>query len=80
MSLTVGKLKEILKDLPDDIPVVQESVNCEMRGAITQKSKYSIAIRKYRKERASFRDGFDGTRYTSEIYVMDEEGEKMLHM
>jgi hypothetical protein len=81
MPLTVGKLKELIKDLSDDTVVVSRDDNYELRGAITELSTYSVQLKKFRKETRWFRDDFDGTNYPSDVYVPDKEnGKEMLYI
>lgn len=81
MGLTVGKLKELIKDLSDDTAVVSRDSNYELKGAITDMSAYRIKVRKFRKEKRGFRDDFDGTSYQCDVYVPDEEnGKEMLYI
>ena len=78
MQLTIKKLKELINDLPDDTMVVSRSDNYEMGNAIVPKSDYGIHVKKYKKEKKTFRDDFDGTVYQSAVFVEDESGEVML--
>lgn len=80
MALTVGELKEMLKDMPDDTPIVKRDSNFELRGAITQASKYDLSIQSYRSERQTFMDAFDGTAYQHEVFIMDDENGKPMLM
>ena len=73
MPLTIGDLKDILKDLPDETPVVALDDNFELGGAVTDVSAYHIGIKKYRKESRRFTDAFDGTTYRKESYIEDNE-------
>lgn len=81
MQLTVGKLRELTKDLPDSTVVVSRDDNYELRGAITELSDSRARVRKFRKKTEWFRDDFDGTNYSCEVYVHDEEnGTEMLYI
>lgn len=79
MKLTVGRLKELIKNLPDDTPVVSRDNNYELHGAITEMSDYGVSVKKFSKEKQWFRDDFDGTPYSHDVFVQDEEkGKEML--
>lgn len=81
MPLTIGKLKELIKDLSDDTVVVSRDDNYELKGSITEKSAYGIEVKKFKKEQRWFKDDFDGTNYPCDVFVRDdEEGEEMLYI
>lgn len=75
--LTVGKLKKILEKYDDDIKIVTISSNYEMRGSIVDAGIREIRCRKERKQ---FKDDFDGTIYSSEVYCFDDNGEKAIYI
>lgn len=74
--LTLGELRELTKDMPDNTPIVSVNSNYELRGAITDVSKYAIKRQKMKKVTRYFRDDFDGTVYPHDIYVHASNDEK----
>lgn len=76
MKLTVGQLKELIKDMPDETPVISRDSNYELGGAMTQLSSYGVKIENYSLVKRHFRDDFDGTNYSKEVYQHDKENGK----
>lgn len=76
---TVGELKEFLKDLNDDMPIVKRSVNFELRGAIDIGGIY-LKVEKFKTETREFVDGFDYEKYSHDVYVSDENGIECLYL
>lgn len=75
---TVGELKEFIRDLDDNMPIVKHSNNFELRGAIV--SGIYPMVKKFRAERREFMDGFDHETYYHDIYVRDENGKECLQI
>jgi hypothetical protein len=75
--LTVGKLKKILEKYDDDVKIVTISDNYEMRGSIVDASVCEIRCRK---EMKRFKDDFDETWYSAEVYCFDDNGEKVIYI
>lgn len=75
---TVGELKEFIKDLDDNMPLVKRSDNFELRGAIDV-GIYPI-VENFKTEIKEFIDGFDYETYYHEVYVMDKEGTACLQI
>jgi hypothetical protein len=65
------ELAEILLKTPE-AEVVVTSSNFEMNREIVAIS--CVYTTKLKKEKAHFRDAFDGTNYSEDVYVPDEEG------
>lgn len=77
-TMNVGELKAIIKDMDDNVEVVARAHNFELGEAIVSARAHET---KWRKEREQFRDAFDGTNYTTEVYKPDHEnGEKVLYI
>ena len=68
---TVKELKEFLKDLPDDTPIVQFTSNMERDGYLLGASARVATMTKTKK---STWDRFDGTPYSYEIFVPSDKG------
>lgn len=75
---TVGELKEFIKDLDDNMPLVKRSDNFELRGAIDV-GIYPI-VENFKTEIREFVDGFDYETYYHEVYVRDKEGTECLQI
>lgn len=77
--MTLGELRKLTEHLSDDTLIITTSVNYELNGSMVESGK--IRLIKAGKRNKSFRDDFDGTSYTKEIYVYDdEEGEDVLYI
>ncbi|WP_141542972.1 MULTISPECIES: hypothetical protein [Bacillus cereus group] len=74
-TMNVRELKEIIKDMDDDIEVVARAHNFELGGAIVNASAHEM---KYKKEREQFVDAFDRTPYSKEVYKPDFENGKVV--
>lgn len=72
--MTVGELKERLKNIPDDLEIISYQDTMEKHGIM---KIYGIIgkVKKYRKERKETWDRFDGESYSYEVYVEDENGD-----
>lgn len=78
MGMTLGQFREMTKDMTDDTPMVSQSSNSmEMGGAVTDAY---VTIRGMEKRREHFRDAFDGTNYSSEVYHFNDDGEPVIYV
>ena len=68
---TVGELKEIIRDLPDDMLVINYVSDMEGSG---YENKNYCRIRKMEKQTEQRYDAFDYTSYTKEVYKETDEG------
>lgn len=75
---TVGELKEFIKGLNDDMPIVKRSDNFELRGAID--IGIYPRVNKFKVERKEFMDGFDYETYYHDVYISDENGIECLQI
>lgn len=69
---TVGELKDFIKNLDDNMPLVKQSDNFELHGAID--IGICPQVEKFRTETRKFMDSFDYKTYNHEIYINDENG------
>lgn len=69
---TVGELKEFIKNLDDNMPLVKRSDNFELRGAIDVGIYPRVG--NFKTEIKEFIDDFDYAIYCHEVYVRDKEG------
>ncbi len=71
-EMTVGQLKEFLNKYPNETKIISISSNYEMNN-----SKCNAIVSEIRctKEVKQFRDDFDGTIYSAQIYNYDDNGE-----
>lgn len=72
---TVGELKEVIKDLPDDMKLVMYKSNMETSGY--QNAIYA-SVEAMASETKHTWDRFDGTNYDYEVYTDSKDGEKCL--
>ena len=72
--MTVGELKERLKDVDDDMLIVSYQDNMEMSG-ILRAYPYAGVI-KVKEVKKSAWDRFDGENYTYTAYEKDKHGDK----
>lgn len=72
--MKVGKLKELLKNIPDDLEIVGYESDME-RSGIMPKS-FNGKILKVKEEKENTWDSFDGTNYTYTRYRKDPNGDK----
>lgn len=70
---TVGELREKLKDLPDDTPILITSSNPELKGSAI--NYVDVYVNKYVKKKRTFTDIFDHSSYSTEVYCLDSEGD-----
>ena len=75
---TVGELKDFIKNLDDDMPLVKRSDNFELRGAIDV--GIYPRVEKFKSEIREFMDGFDYETYYHEVYIRDENGTECLQI
>lgn len=71
--MTVGELKNILKDIPDDLEIVTFESDMEKCGIM--KAYISPRVETYRKEIKTTWDRFDGGSYIYEVFEKDENGD-----
>lgn len=76
--ITVKDLKEILNNFPDDTKIISKSDNFELRD--NKVDGVRINSYKAKKEKKTFRDGFDYEYYDKEVYVSDENGEQVIEI
>lgn len=75
--MNVGELKEIIKDLDDNMEIIHRSDNYELKDSYVSLNKYSIRpVDGYKREIQTFRDDFDGECYQTPVYVYDKENGK----
>ena len=72
--MTVGELKEKLKDVPDDLLIVEYHHDMEKEGIMEACPICEIMRAKERKMQTY--DSFDYTDYTYTVYERDTEGDK----
>lgn len=70
--MTLGELKELTKHMSDDTLLIAVDSNYELRGAYTDTH---AKIARCKKVRQSFRDDFDGTHYSTEVYEYTQDGD-----
>lgn len=75
---TVGELKEFIKKLDDNMPLVKRSNNFELRGEIDL--GVSLSVEKFKIECKEFMDGFDYEIYHHNVYVHDNNGQECLQI
>lgn len=68
---TVGELKEFIKDLPDDMLLVNYKRDMEKRG---YQNKMFCNVANMKKETIATFDAFDGIPYNYEVFIESEEG------
>ena len=75
MFNTVGELKQFIKDLPDDMPLVSYKSNMERSGYM-QSVHVDVVPMKMEVDTAT--DAFDDITYRYEKFIRHPEGEKVL--
>lgn len=70
---TVGELRNHIKDLPDDTPVLSLTSNTMEIGQ-EYVTGVSINVEKYVPEKISCYDAFDGMDYTTTVYRENKSG------
>lgn len=71
MIKTVGELKEFIKNLPNDMLLVNYQRDMEKRG---YRNEISCMVDNMKKEKRQTWDSFDYTPYSYEIFVESENG------
>lgn len=72
---TAGELKEFLKDIPDDTPIVQYESNMERSGYFNR-CFVDVALMSVTTRQAV--DAFDGIHYSYEVYEKDSNGQPVV--
>ncbi len=75
---TVGELKEFIKDLDDEMPIIKHSDNFELHGAMD--IGIYPRVGKFKTETRQFVDGFDYETYYHDVYVNDKNGIECLQI
>lgn len=77
--LTFKELKEFVEknNIDENTPIIVTSSNIEMRRNMVDAHVMTLNVSK---QSQNFVDEFDGTRYTSKVYVMDDNGEKCIYI
>lgn len=70
--MTIGELKEKLKNIPDDLEVVAYQSDMERYGIMS--AYISPEIKKYNATTRNGYDSFDGCSYTYEVFEENENG------
>ena len=70
--MNLGQFRELTKDMDDSVDIITVTSNFEIGHNLV---KARASIDKYREEKQQFRDSFDGTRYSSTVYRLDDDGE-----
>ena len=71
MFKTVGELKEFIKDLPDDMLLVNYESNLETSGYM---NRLSCDVVNMKKETKYSWDRFDETEYSYEVFDITKDG------
>lgn len=69
--MTVGELRDVIRDLPDDTPVIGYQSDMERSGyqkAVSARSTHMVS-----EERETY-DAFDYTPYTYEVFTLSKDG------
>ena len=69
--MTVGELRDVIRDLPDDTPVIGYQSDMERSGyqkAVSARSTHMVS-----EERETY-DAFDYTPYTYEVFTPSKDG------
>lgn len=75
MFSTVGELKQFIKNLPDDMPLVSYKSTMEYSGYM---QRVHVDVMPMKLEVATATDAFDGITYRYEKFIHHPEGEKVL--
>lgn len=73
--MKVRELKKLLEKYDDEVEIITSSSNYELNG---NRVKARIIETKCSLQEKNFRDDFDGTRYTKQVYTSDENGQIVL--
>lgn len=74
--MDLGEFRKITKDLPDTTEFITVSDNYEMGHVWVKAGRVSVV--KVKPEKRHFRDDFDGTPYSADVYVPSDDGVDML--
>ena len=74
--MKLGELRKLTEHLGDDVEIITTSDNYELNHAWVESR--GIRIVKVSKENKTFRDDFDGTSYSKEVFFPDENGKEVL--
>lgn len=74
--MKLGELRKLTAHLGDDVEIITSSDNYELRNSWVE--SYGIRLVKVSKVTEDFRDDFDGTNYSKEVFVPDENGIEVL--
>lgn len=74
---TVGELKEFIKDLPDNTPIVNYEIDLEKSGYF---NSTGFSLEKMQQVTRQTWDRFDGTDYTYEAYERSDDGIECLRI
>lgn len=72
---TVGELREILQNLPNDMPLLSYQSDMEKSGYVNK--VYIDALNMAIKEKKTY-DAFDYTPYSYEVYAPSAQGEECI--
>ena len=73
---TVGELKKLLEEFSDNMPIIHYSHGIERSGYF--EGIWTPYVNYVSKTENDAWDTFDGTHYTYECYVLDENGQEAL--
>ncbi len=75
---TVGELKEFIKNLDDNMPLVSVSNNFELKGSLVSGAR--ARVERFNIKNQQFVDAFDHTVYYEEVYVSNKNGTECLQI
>ena len=75
---TVGELKEFLKNLDDNMPLVAPANNLQLKNPIV--SDIPVRVESFNIEKKQIEDGFDYSVYYKDVYSKNENGIKCLQI
>ena len=77
LDMYLEKLQKIKETHGGDIPIVTNSDNYEMHHSIVAVNKYhNPNVSFMKKKTRHFRDDFDGTSYSADVYVHCQESDE----
>lgn len=74
--MNLGDFRKMTEHLPDSTEFVSHTDNFEMGNSLVKAN--SVRLIKVKETTRQFRDAFDGTLYSSTVYVPSDEGIEML--
>jgi hypothetical protein len=74
--MKLGELRKQTAHLSDDVEIICVSDNFEMSGSWVKAT--GVEVVRVKKKSETFRDAFDNTRYNSDVYIPDENGDEVL--